>query len=253
MSRWRAAFIHLGLSISTVLLIAIALLSTWYPLSLLEAVGGLGLIGILAGVDACIGPLLTLVVFKTGKRGLTFDLTVIAILQLMALGYGLYSIYLARPVFLLFSVDRFELVQASELTPANLSAAKYPEYRVLPLTGPVIAGIKRATDPEERRKMLFEYIPQGLDYRHFPRYYVPYADVTKEAIAAAQSPKNWQPTAMQQAQATLNDYLKGHGLQPSQVKLLPLAAPKLDMTVLINGESGAVLDFLAVDPWPTPP
>lgn len=248
MSRWKAAAIHFGISILIIAIVAILLLLTWYPINLIRASGGLYLIIILASVDACIGPLLTMIVFKVGKPGLKFDLTIIALLQLIAMGYGVYSIYWARPVFLVFAVDRFELVRAIEIAPESLAEAKYPEYKKLSLTGPITAAIRRPNDPEERNKMLFVFMPQGLDYKNFPKYYVPYAEIAKEALIRAKAPVDWKPNDAK-AHAALTAYLHSHKLQASQIKLLPLTAKKQDQTVLIYSDSGLIQGILNVDPW----
>ena len=73
------------------------MLSLWYPGPLFEAAGGDRLVFILVAVDVTLGPLITLVIFKAGKKGLKFDLAVIASLQLAALVYGMHTVYVARP------------------------------------------------------------------------------------------------------------------------------------------------------------
>jgi hypothetical protein len=47
---------------------------TWYPPAFALAMGGLGLISILACVDICLGPLLTLVLWDVNKSSLRFDM-----------------------------------------------------------------------------------------------------------------------------------------------------------------------------------
>ncbi|MCH8150563.1 MAG: hypothetical protein IH987_21735, partial [Planctomycetes bacterium] len=48
----------------------------------------------------------------------------IGICQLAALLYGLYVLWLARPVFLVFVVDRFNLVFANQVPQSELDLAK---------------------------------------------------------------------------------------------------------------------------------
>src|SRR5262245_30915782 len=98
MSRWKAAGIHLLLSAAIAAAVVIFMLTVWYYWPLFEAAGGSRLILILVGVDVTLGPLITLIVFKSGKKSLKFDLTVIALFQVAALIYGIYTFYLARPV-----------------------------------------------------------------------------------------------------------------------------------------------------------
>ena len=85
MSRWKASGIHLLLSAAIAVVVLTLMLMVWYPWPLFEAAGGSRLVFILVGVDVTLGPLITLVIFKSGKPGLKFDLTVIALVQLAAL------------------------------------------------------------------------------------------------------------------------------------------------------------------------
>jgi hypothetical protein len=129
MSRWKAAGIHLLLSAAIAGAVLAFMLTVWYPWPLFEAAGGNELIFILVGVDVTLGPLITLIIFKAGKKGLRFDLTVIALVQLAALAYGIHTLYLARPVYLVYTLDRFELVTAKDLDPKDLAKVPRSEFQ----------------------------------------------------------------------------------------------------------------------------
>ncbi|MFD2273550.1 hypothetical protein ACFS07_27565 [Undibacterium arcticum] len=89
------------------------------------AIGGQQIFFLLVvGIDVVLGPLLTLVVFKVGKKSLKFDLAVIALLQLGAMVYGVSTLLEARPAYVAALGDQFQVVQASELTDANLAKGK---------------------------------------------------------------------------------------------------------------------------------
>src|SRR5689334_12196169 len=107
MTRWKAAGIHLGISLVIALLVGSVIYFVWYPPPFFTVSGGNTLMLLIMGVDVVIGPALTLAVFRVGKWGLKFDLSVIAILQFAAFCYGLYIIAAARPVFLVAETDRF--------------------------------------------------------------------------------------------------------------------------------------------------
>mgnify|MGYP006177027661 CR=1 FL=1 len=134
MNRWKAASIHLAISFAVLATIAGILLWRWYPPSLLELARADHLLLVLAAVDLTLGPLLTLVVYKAGKPSLRFDLTVIAVLQVAALLYGLSVFWAGRPVYLVGVVDRFELVAAGDLAERDLADAA-PPFDRLPLGG----------------------------------------------------------------------------------------------------------------------
>jgi len=99
MSRWKAFSIHLALSAVIALIFTILCRYFWYSGPLFEISGAVGLLLILVPVDTVLGPLLTLIVFKSGKPRLSLDLSLIAIVQLAALVYGAYVMIQARPLY----------------------------------------------------------------------------------------------------------------------------------------------------------
>ena len=102
---------HLSISLLIVLLVIGLVFFVWYPFQLTTAVGVTHIFLMLLAIDVIIGPVLGLLVYQEGKKSLKFDLTVIILLQLSALFYGIYSIEQGRPVWLVYNVDRFELVR----------------------------------------------------------------------------------------------------------------------------------------------
>jgi len=80
LNRWKAAAIHLGLSVLIAATVVTVMLLVWYTPPYFDTMGGTGLLKILVGVDVTLGPLLTLIIFDPRKKGLRFDLSVIAAL-----------------------------------------------------------------------------------------------------------------------------------------------------------------------------
>ena len=129
MSRWKAAGIHLSISLAIGLLVGALLFGVWYPPPYFHAAGADELILLLVGIDIVLGPLMTLVIFRSGKRGLKFDLTVIGLVQAAALVYGLSIVLQSRPVFLVGAIDRFTLVSAGDIEDSDLQKGRQPLFR----------------------------------------------------------------------------------------------------------------------------
>lgn len=102
MKKIKAASIHFAISLLLFGFVLGLFVLHWYPLPYFWADGAWEGISIAAGVDLVLGPLLTLVVYKQGKKSLKLDLSVIALLQLSALLWGLHNIYQMRPIYLVF-------------------------------------------------------------------------------------------------------------------------------------------------------
>src|SRR3954447_23361508 len=121
--RLRASGLHLGISLCIAVTAALLVFAAWYPYPYREISGGRELFLLVTTVDVILGPLITFAIFNRSKprRELVLDLSVVACIQLAALGYGLWTVAVARPVHLVFEVDRLRVVHAidipDELTP----------------------------------------------------------------------------------------------------------------------------------------
>ena len=158
MTRLRAFVVHLSASLAVVLAFLPVIVLAWFPAPYFELYDGWAGLGTLAAVAVALGPLLTLAVFKPGKPGLAFDLSVILGLQLAALTYAGILVYQQRPAFTVFAVDRFTAISAAEVDFARL---RYPELKFGPGSGPLLAQALPPEDPRERRALMFEVILNG--------------------------------------------------------------------------------------------
>lgn len=114
MNRWQAFAIHLTLSAILLSGMLAVIFWLWYPGILFSIDGGWTGLRIVIGVDMVLGPLLTLIVFKSGKPGLKFDLTAIAVFQLSCMAGGMWIIYNERPIALVLAYDTIYSITAQE-------------------------------------------------------------------------------------------------------------------------------------------
>ncbi|HRD68348.1 MAG TPA: type IV pilin accessory protein, partial [Candidatus Competibacter sp.] len=172
MTRSRAFTIHLSASATIFLVFLGIMFFAWYPPPYFEIDGGWKVLRILAEVDVVLGPLLTLIVFKPGKPGLKFDMSVIVLAQLAALLYGATIIYQQRPAFTVFGVDRFSSVAAKEM---DFEKLKFPELKRIAGIGPLLAQARPPDDPKLRQDIMFGVLLEGqkdLEFR--AEFYEPY-------------------------------------------------------------------------------
>lgn len=246
MNRYRAALTHFGISVLVVGSVFVLVYFLWYPEPLFRGAGGRDLFLVLALVDITVGPLITLIVFKPGKKGLKFDLATIAVLQIAALAYGTHVVFEARPVWVVFLKDRFDLVRANQVQDDSREKAKEP-FRSLSLTGPKIAAARIPKDADEQFRTMLTALA-GVDVSSYPQHYVPYEEVRDEVLAKAKTIRelrNLNP----EAGADIDRLLAGLGRQEGEVAFLPLRAGKRDLTVLVDAKSGAVLRLVELEPW----
>ncbi|PCJ40110.1 MAG: hypothetical protein COA99_09630 [Moraxellaceae bacterium] len=122
MNRYKAGLTHLSLS-AVVLTISLGfILSIWYPGFYVEVEGLVPILAILLAVDLILGPLITLIIYKKGKPRLKLDLCIIVSVQLAALFYGCFSMYEARPTYLVYTGKDFHVVRSVDVIQDQLEA-----------------------------------------------------------------------------------------------------------------------------------
>jgi hypothetical protein len=251
LNRWQASGSHLALSLIVGATVLAAMILVWYPPPYFEAAGGNDLVLLMVGVDVALGPLLTLAVFnpRKGMGKLRFDLAVIALFQLTALAYGVHVMFVARPAYLVFAVDRFDLVMANTLPDAELAKAP-PPYDRRPLGKPPTVGARVPEDPKLKNESL-DLALGGVDLTQQPRFYVRYDDIAKEAAARAQPLKalrGMNPNRQDRIDAAVRD----SGRAEDELAFLAARAPNRDFAVIVDKSTGAIVDKLMLNPWKTP-
>lgn len=242
-TRWQASGIHLLISIIIAAVALFVLLRVWYPPPFFMAEGGHELLFILIAVDVIIGPLITLIIFKVGKPSLRFDLTVIALLQACALIYGVYVMFVARPVYVVLAIDGFVTLRANDLEPEDLVQARDPAFRSLPLTGPQFVAVDIPKDMKEIGHIMAEAQQTGKVVTQLPKYFVAYAQHQKQALAQAQP---LEPALRRGGDfATLaQQFLNESGRHATELKFLAVQMRRGYGAALLDAKTGEIVTLL---------
>lgn len=248
MTRWKAAAIHLAISAVVVGSVVVLVLLTLYPPAYVRMGKLTQLMGLIGGIDLVLGPLLTLIVFRTGKPKLKLDLAIIGLLQLSAMAYGLHVLWQSRPVFLVAVPDRFELVYANEIDPADLAAGMRPEFRELSRTGPRLVGAQLpllGADTFELSLMA----SQGRDVQVLPKYYVPFEDASV-ALAGSGLPLAAGPGTLPAVSEALLRSATRLEREPATLVWVPISSRRgAAAAMLLDARTGAVVAPVDIDPW----
>lgn len=160
--RLKASAIHLALSLAIAALAGLLVFGIWYPYPFREISGGRELFLLVVTVDVILGPLITLAVFNRKKpwTELRRDLAIVALIQLAALGYGLWTVYVARPVHMVFEIDRFRVVHAIDV-PVEMLGKTPPGVNAMPITGPTLLSLRPFRNSNESMEATMAAL-QGL-------------------------------------------------------------------------------------------
>lgn len=242
--RWAAG--HLAISAVVVAMAALLVFGVWYPSPWRQLLGVAGVFGWVVAVDLVCGPLLTLVLAspKKSRWERWIDLSLVGAIQLVALAYGLWAVFGARPVALVFEVDRLTIVSANEVQLAQLSTA--PEgLRALPWASVHLAGTRQPKSSEELMASINASL-QGVTPAMRPDWWVPFEAARPAVVQRAKPLANLLRARPQQA-AQLESAAAQTGLPLDTLRYLPLTSSKaLDWVALLS-PAGDVVGYAPVD------
>lgn len=121
-SRKQAFLTHLAASSSVFLILAYLIVFVWYPDYYFFLDGGDRAIATIFFVDVVLGPGFTLLVFKPGKKSLKFDMSVILLLQLSALVWGVSNVYTERSAATVFYQGKFTCISQPDAAGIDLQS-----------------------------------------------------------------------------------------------------------------------------------
>jgi hypothetical protein len=244
--RLKAGGIHFALSAAVAALVFAVIAFVWYPDGLWSGAGGLELFVMVAAVNTVLGPILTLIVFVPGKKGLAFDLAFIATLQAAALVYGVHVLFEARPAYIVFVKDRFEVVRANEIEDADLARGR-PGFDSIPLAGPRLAAARLPTEPAEAYRILISGIA-GKDLQTYPQHYVPYDELRATALSKAK-PITELRALNPDGGEVIDRLARQLAGGDAGLRFLPVRAGKRDLVALLDARDGRALKFVNLRPW----
>jgi hypothetical protein len=241
------AFRHLLVSVLVVALAASLVFFGWFPDPWRAMLGVATVFGLVVVVDLVCGPLLTLVLASPdkSKRERWIDLIFVGLIQLVALGYGLHSVYSARPVVLAFEVDRLNIVTANEVQVDQLKAAPLG-LQVLPWRGVLHVTLRPAESPQEFLDSLSMSLG-GVSQSMRPNWWTPYDEKTRAAIVAKAKPLTALIGKRPQDAAVLEQAAKRAGQPVSQLLYLPLTSSKEQSWVALIDASAKMVGYAPVD------
>ncbi|MDT8990138.1 TfpX/TfpZ family type IV pilin accessory protein [Curvibacter sp. APW13] len=242
----QASGLHFSLSVLVAALSALLVFVLWYPYPYREISGGRELFLLVVTVDVIMGPLITLAIFDRRKpwAELRRDLFVVVLLQLSALGYGLWTVAMARPVHMVFEIDRFRIVHAIDIPDELLS--KTPEgITARPYTGPTLLGLRPFKDGQEEMDATFAAL-QGVNLGARPDLWQSF-DASRQDVLRIAKPVGQLRQRFPDQSAAIDAALAGKGAAADAAQYLPLAGRKDFWTVMVDGRNGDILGFLPLD------
>lgn len=162
LNRYSAALLHFSISCLIFLIFIAGLLLLWYPSPYFSASGGWQGLQLVALVDLVLGPFLTLIIYNARKsrKELFADFSIIAVVQVSALLWGINAVYEQRPVAAVFWEGSFYTVPAKSLTNQGENLERLKQF------GNKMPVYVYALQPQNKAE--YEAMLQEISERHIP-------------------------------------------------------------------------------------
>ena len=201
---------------------------------------------VLLAVDVVCGPLITLLISnpKKSKKETILDFSLIGVLQVAALVYGLYFIWLGRPVVLAFEIDRIAVITASEIEKEKLHESSIG-IQSIPWHGLIQVNTRRAKNSDE----MFESIDMeaaGISPGGRPGWWLPW-DSAKPAMSERAKPITDLLRRHPQDANTLQAAIAKTGLNVTQLHYLPLTSSKTTEWIVLLDPQMNIVGHAPVD------
>lgn len=243
------AFRHFGVSLLVAGLAAWLVFHIWYPAPMAQLFKVSHIYWIFLLADAVSGPLLTLVLANPRKSGreMALDFSLIGLIQLGALGYGLYTLEAGRPVAVVFESDRLVAVGKNEIFEENCDKSAVTDACAFPLWTPPRPLMLASLSGEQLMESL-ELSLQGVSPARRPAQWIEWAWDNEKLQSRLQPLTALGADAQQKVHRNNGSiYLNDAGL-----RYLPLVSAKEMEWIAVFDASGRWLDSIAVDGFSTP-
>ncbi len=243
-NKLKAAGLHLLISAIVIGSFLLIVYFIWYPYPFYITEGLSHITIILLGVDLVLGPLMTLILYRKGKKYWLFDLSIVLILQLSAFAYGAVTIAEGRPVYIVFATDVFKTVPPSLIDTHDLKD-KSLDYSLL--STPIYIYAIAPSDPKEREKLMWSALEEGKDIELLPEYYQNYQANLFHIIQRKEGYKYYKKIKINDE---LNHQYKAilikHDLTEEQSGLFTLFGNEKEVIVMVNLNNGKIIGMLNI-------
>ena len=225
---------HLLISLLIALGSAGVVFGCWYPAPYRQLLNVGHIYLVVLAVDVVCGPLLTLILAspKKSRRERWLDFSLVGLIQLAALAYGMHSVWAARPVVLAFETDRLVVVTANEVQTDALAKAP-PGLQRLPWAGVLQVGTRKPASSAEMMSSV-ELGLGGISPGMRPGWWLPWS-AAQAGMRERAKPLAELIARRPQATQQLQDAARDAGRAVPELRYLPLVSSKtLDWVALLD-------------------
>jgi hypothetical protein len=247
MTKLKAFLIHIVISLTLFLTFLALVIWIWYPAFYAEVSGVWKALLTVAFVDVGLGPVMTLVLYKKGKKGLKFDLTMVAIFQISALIWGAYVLYTERPVLAVYDTRFFVCLNSSQADSAQADLALLKEKSNLLIPQVFLPPAKSAEEESTRNAQLKNIkgdLPQ-LGAYVFGKEFEPISSQNLPIILKTEQDLS-KIAEMPKYQKLWQNFVKKHPDTEKEHAFITMGCGFQDYMAVLNRQTGVIVDAIPV-------
>lgn len=246
MNKRSAALRHLWPSVILLVFIAGLILLVWYPYPFLQFKANDKFSLALIAAAGVIGPALTWFLYRKGKWGLVFDLVVVLLIQIAAIAWATFALYQNRPYFMVFTVDRFEVLSIREVEFSNPEQLKFLDK---PWVGPTLVYANMPLEPQAFQKLLKEIMFEGKpDLQFRPEFWSFYSERQLQTLKVSKSLTDLRGARPESADQ-IDQLVAKHGGVIAKLNFVPGMNRDGAFAAILDADNGEVLDMLSINAW----
>lgn len=222
----------------------------WYRWPGWYLTGAMTIVIMMAGIDVVLGPLLTFIVANPNKprRELARDISLIVLVQLAAMIYGLATLWHGRPLYYTYSVKFLEMVQASDLSPEQIALGRKLNPQLAPYWYSLPRWIYAPLPKDEQvvKQIVQSSISGGDDVIQMPRYFRPWEEGLADLHQQLRPVSKMTELSLKDKQ-TVKERLQDLGVTVDDPVTLPMVGRAKPLVGVIDPKSGQIRALLRVD------
>lgn len=248
-AKLKAFFTHFVVTALVAGIVSYLVFKQWFPEPFANMMDAGSLLVLVLMCDLLLGPLVSFVIYNPQKKlkTLVSDYAVVVSIQIAALAYGMSTVVDLRPVFLVFTADRYVVVSAGELTEQEIEQGSSADFPKASFGGYRTVYVERISDPEKQMALIMSSLDGGRDLQHVVENYRPVSVHVAEVLARAKSLDELEKK-YPESHHLLEQELASIGRDRADLLWLPVQAQKAFWTVLVDKKTALPVGWLEVDP-----
>lgn len=246
-ARATAFGIHMLLSLLGFSSLVAMMILYWFPGDLFFIDSGWQSLILVAMVVLVLGPALSSILIRPGNPGMVLDMSMVAAIQISALGYGFYTMHQQRTVAVVYAGKGFHTLSAQDNLAADRQLlALNQQPRPLPATSMLQVPILLIPIPENRgNAKILEDADDGFPApQERSDQYAPLAGhhdaISPDALSLEQLTEQGSLQAVERA-------LEKRSLKPEAVEFYPFQARFESGIAVFDPDTLQIVDFIALD------